>query len=226
MPSDSDGSSRIVVALDGMDGAEMFALVTRLRGRVWGWKVNDGLLDGGAASLEWLKGYGGLFLDPKLHDIPNTVHNQVRRLVVAGADLITCHASGGLEMLRAAVDAGGERILGVTALTSLGDDDLDRIYGVSRVGIVSNLAGIALDAGCWGVVCAAGDLVRVPAGLRTVVPGYRPQGLLPGDDQKVTGGSREVRGATLVVVGRPITRAADPVQVVDQINADLATDTH
>jgi orotidine-5'-phosphate decarboxylase len=213
--------SRVIVALDGMGPGPMFELARRLAGRVWGFKVNDGLLEGGAPGVSWLRDYGKLFLDPKLHDIPNTVRNQVRRLVDAGADLITCHASGGLEMLRAAVEAGGDRILGVTALTSLSGPDLDEVYGLGRAEVVFNLAGIARRAGCWGIVCAPTDLGVIGDGLRTVTPGYRPRGLLPDDDQKNVGGAAAVRGATLVVVGRPITGAADPVAATEEINAQL-----
>jgi len=218
--------SRIVVALDGMTRQQMLHLAEALLGRVWGFKVNDGLFDHGAAALSWLKEYGNLFLDAKLHDIPNTVRHQAKRLVDAGADLITCHASGGGEMLRAAVEAAPGRVLAITVLTSMSTDDLNLVYGgyeeLRRQDVVRNLLEVARSADIWGVVCSPQDLDVLPHGVRAVTPGYRPRGQLdPRDDQKAIGGAREAARAALVVVGRPITQAADPVQAADAINAEL-----
>lgn len=213
--------SRIIVALDGMTTEQMFELAVRLKGKVWGFKVNDAILENGVKSLEWLKDYGNLFLDPKLYDIPNTVKNQVRRMIDVGADLITCHISGGLEMLEAAVETGGDRILGVTVLTSMSHHDTNIIYKDSRAMLVAKMSILAKQTGCWGVVCAPTDLEYVANSLPTVTPGFRPAGLLANDDQKNVGGATEVQNSTLVVIGRPITQAFDPIIAVDEINAQL-----
>lgn len=219
--------SRIIVALDGMKTEEMFNLANELRDKVWGFKVNDAILEGGVKNLEWLKDYGNIFLDPKLHDIPNTVKNQVRRMVDVGADLITCHTSGGLEMLQAAVEIGGDRILGVTVLTSLSDSDMYKVYGgdgggdLFRLDLVAKLASIAQQAACWGIVCAPTDLAYIPSEVRTVTPGFRPKGLLANDDQKHVGGADDAKKATLIVIGRPITQAENPSQAAGEINAQL-----
>ena len=216
--------SRIIVALDGMDQHAMWNLASKLNGLVWGFKANDAILESGVKDLEWLTSFGKLFLDPKLLDIPNTVKNQVRRMVNSGADLITVHASGGQEMMTAAVQEGGNRILGVTVLTSMSDTEVGFVYSDLRSNVVGRLAHSAHKAGCWGVVCAPGDLAWVPQGCNTVVPGFRPHGLVKGDDQKNIGGGDDVKLATLVVVGRPITQAEDPVKAAVSINELLKKD--
>jgi orotidine-5'-phosphate decarboxylase len=222
--------SRIVVALDNMTAPQMLDLAKQLSGKVWGFKVNDALLEFGTSIIAQLKPFGKVFADPKLHDIPNTVANGVDRLVLAGADLITVHASGGVDMMWKAMEAGGPRILAVTILTSMTSQDIEAVYGVRdaafhddsvRHNMVARFAEMAMGANCWGVVCAAGDLPHVPAHIKTVVPGFRPKGLVAGDDQKNIGGFKEVKNATLVVVGRPITMAHDPVAVVDEFNKNL-----
>lgn len=225
--------SKIIVALDGLTIKGMMELVTALSGKVWGFKVNDMLVDQGCRIIQELKPHGKVFADVKLFDIPNTVANSVSRLVKAKADLITVHASGGSEMLKAAVENGKDRdgngvILAVTVLTSMSDEEMNLIYGgryalerLNRTDIVGDLASIAQKAGVWGVVCAPGDIAHIPAGVRTVVPGFRPDGKVELDDQKNTGGFTDVEGANLIVVGRPITYANDPVAVAEAYNAVL-----
>lgn len=222
--------SKIVVALDGLDYNSAKSIVQTLEGQVWGFKVNDLLLEHGTSIISMLKHHGKVFADPKLFDIPNTVRNAVDRLVLAGADLITVHASGGIEMMWKAMEAGGPRILAVTVLTSMSPEDVEAVYGVRdaafhedsvRHNTVARLAEMAMGANCWGVVCAAGDLPHIPAGIHTVVPGFRPKGKIAGDDQKNIGGFKEVEKASLVVVGRPITMTGDPKAVVEQFNQAL-----
>src|SRR3954468_7479737 len=112
--------NEIIVALDNMEQQAALELARSLSGKVWGFKVNDLLLEYGCSIVNSLKRHGNVFADPKLHDTPNTVRNSVKRLAFAGADLITCHIAGGVKMLQAAVDeAGKAKIIGVTMLTSL-----------------------------------------------------------------------------------------------------------
>ena len=110
---------RVIVALDGMSESDAMALAERLSGSVWGFKVNDLLLHCGVPIVEKLKAYGGVFADPKLHDIPNTVKNGVSRLVSAGADILTIHASGGTAMIQAAMAARGSASGSASALTGI-----------------------------------------------------------------------------------------------------------
>lgn len=218
-------SNKLIVALDGMTFDSAIDLAHLLRDHVWGFKVNDLLIEYGVQLIRRLREYGHVFADPKLYDIPNTVTNQVTKLVQAGADLITVHASGGPTMLEAATVVGDGRILAVTVLTSFTGEDLATIYNRDRTALVSGFATLAGRAGCRGVICAATDIEGVrqlDLGLLAVMPGYRPAGKFAGDDQQVIGDSRLARLADLVVVGRPVTQAVDPVQVVVRMNTDLA----
>jgi orotidine-5'-phosphate decarboxylase len=167
-----------------------------------------------------------IFVDAKLHDIPNTVGAAIRELVRPTARIINVHALGGLEMMRAAVDSAQERaaelsltppqIFAVTILTSIAAEDLNEL-GL-RGGPGENairLAALARDAGCDGVVCSAQevrDLKRFfGEDFLTLTPGIRPAGSAHGDQQRVMTPAQAVAaGSDYLVVGRPITEAADP----------------
>jgi len=221
--------SPIVIPLDGMGRAQAVALAERLLGKVWGFKVNDLLLACGTSIVEELKGLGRVFVDAKLHDIPNTVANGVKRLASAGADLITVHASGGPAMVRAAVEqSGGAGILAVTVLTSLDDVTADEVFGSDAAGAVVRLARMAAGAGAAGIVCSPRELVTVSAmpemqGRLKVTPGIRPAWHGKADDQRrsMTPAEAITAGADLLVIGRPITGAADPVAAVERVLAEI-----
>lgn len=206
--------SNIIVALDNMRFEAAERLAQRLAGKVWGFKVNDLLY----CSQYWsprLNRYGKLMFDPKLYDIPNTVKNCMGHFVACGADFVTVHASGGPAVLRAAVEAAGDKtkIVAVTALTSYTDEDLLNIYGSSRQELVGKLALVAENCGCHGLVCATGDLEWVKERkLFKICPGIRKE-KLAGDDQVHTGLGA---GADYIVVGRPITQAEDPLKAVEE----------
>lgn len=226
------GPAPIAVALDGMREPEALALARKLSGRVWGFKINDLLLRAGTDIVPRLKHYGGVFCDPKLHDIPNTVANQVRVLAEAGADLLTLHGSGGLAMLRAAREAcpPGMRLLGVTVLTAMSGEDVERVYGRDSGSTAEILIGLAAEAGLHGIVCSPMELALADRAdsarrLLRVTPGVRPtQGTVRGDDQqRVQTPAEALRlGANLLVIGRPITAASDPAQAVDAILAEIS----
>ena len=158
-----------------------------------------------------------LFLDLKLHDIPNTVAGAVSAARELGVDYLTVHASGGPEMLRAAADpAGALRILAVTLLTHLDEAALARLdlpgTGAARV---ASWADLAEDAGCAGIVCSPLETAelraRHPAPFLLVTPGIR-LAQEPSDDQRRTASPADAlaAGADLLVIGRPLTRAPDP----------------
>ncbi|MDZ7733455.1 MAG: orotidine-5'-phosphate decarboxylase [Acidimicrobiia bacterium] len=169
-----------------------------------------------------------VFLDLKMHDIPTTVEKSARVAGAFGVSYLTLHAHGGVSMLRAGVEglrSGAERAglpapvaLAVTVLTS---DDTAPPH------IMPKRAGLAAEAGCGGIVCAAADLDEarhlVPR-LRRVVPGVRPAGSSP-DDQARVARPRDAldRGADLLVVGRPVTRAEDPVAAADALVRELTS---
>lgn len=215
--------SKIIVALDGMTLARAQELATAAQGKVWGFKVNDLLFDAGVVCISSLRNFGNVMADPKLYDIGNTIANGVKKLYSAGANLITVHASAGPTGLKAANEAATHaKILAITVLTSMPDDEMERIYHVKeRHALVREFATIAKDAGC-GIVCAAPDLEQLDDIDLKVVPGYRGIAV-KGDDQVHTGGSdTDWSEATYVVVGRPITQAEDPIAAINKINEDLS----
>lgn len=171
-----------------------------------------------------------LFLDLKYHDIPNTVAGAVRAAVGAiGPWLINVHASGGPAMLKAAADAAegsGSNVIAVTLLTSLDADDLAAvgIAGPVERRVVA-LARLAQAQGCKGVVCAASEIAAIRAecgkDFLLVVPGIRPAGADVGDQKRVmTPRTALELGADVLVIGRPITAAADPAAAAAAIAAE------
>jgi orotidine-5'-phosphate decarboxylase len=170
-----------------------------------------------------------VFLDLKLHDIPNTVEGAARSAARSGASLLTVHASGGPRMVEAAVrGAGGKlRILAVTVLTSIGEEELARIglSGPAETAVV-RLARLAAGAGAGGLVCSPLEVAAVRAavgpGPLLVVPGVRPPGADKGDQARVATPAEAVRaGADVLVLGRPLRDAADPARAARDIAAGL-----
>ena len=220
----------IIVALDDMSEHEAVSLARQLVGLVWGFKVNDLLLNVGADIVPRLKSYGNVFCDPKLYDIPNTVANQVRILSAAGADLITIHCSGGTEMMRAAIKAreGKAKLLGVTILTAMDGATCESVYHQDVPDQISLFAGQALEAGLDGIICAPTDLGLIDTvdpdhKLWRVTPGVRPDWHTKPDDQKrpMTPQEAWTGGAELLVIGRPITGAEDPAKACGRIVEEL-----
>ncbi|MDH4226033.1 MAG: orotidine-5'-phosphate decarboxylase [Deltaproteobacteria bacterium] len=232
----------LIIALDGMEESQALALARELapltaQGPLWGFKVNDLLLRCGVQIIRRLKTHGRVFADPKLYDIPNTVANQVALLADSGADLITLHCSGGPDMLLAArqaaqnVSAGsGEKpgLLGVTVLTAMNDATTQTVYGQNAAPTVEKLAGLALAAGLDGIVCSPLELALMDRldprrALLRVTPGVRPADYaIPDDQQRVmTPAAAMKHGADLLVVGRPVTGAADPVAACLALGREL-----
>lgn len=173
-----------------------------------------------------------VFLDLKLHDIPNTVAGAMKALAPIGAAIINVHASGGVAMMRAAAEAARTverpaKVIAVTVLTSLEDRDLPRI-GVSATALdqAVRLAALAKEAGLDGVVCSPLEIAAVRAAcgpkFMIVTPGVRPTGGKLGDQKRVMTPKQAVEaGADILVIGRPITAAADPVRAARDIAAEL-----
>ena len=170
-----------------------------------------------------------VFLDLKLHDIPNTVEGAARSAAASGASLLTVHASGGAEMVRAAVRGAGPRVrvLGVTVLTSLDEAALASVglAGPAEAAVV-RLARLAVAAGAGGIVCSPHEVAAVRAavgaGPLLVVPGVRPPGAARGDQARVATPAEAVRaGADVVVIGRPLREGGDPAAAARAIAAAL-----
>jgi orotidine-5'-phosphate decarboxylase len=220
----------VFVALDTTDLDYARELAERVRGSVGGLKLG----------LEFFSAHGpdgvrafqdcGLpvFLDLKFHDIPNTVAGACRAAAGLGVSILNVHAQGGAAMLRAAMDATksinpATKVIAVTMLTSLGDEDLPSVGLAPPVGDqVLRLASLAQQCGLDGVVCSAHEIARLRAelgaGFLLVVPGIRPAGSAVGDQKRVMGPVEAVKaGASVLVIGRPITGAADPALAAREI---------
>ena len=223
-----------IVALDRPQWSDAQRLAEQLAGRAAFYKVGLELFAGeGPAVVRELVAHGRrVFLDLKLHDIPNTVAGAARSAAGLGAELLTVHASGGAAMVRAAVDAAAEssggrtRVLAVTVLTSLAADRLPASFSrhVALSDVVLGLAEEALGAGAGGLVCSgaeAGMLRRrfgavSAGGPLLVVPGTRPAGAEAQDQARVvTPGKALAAGADWLVVGRAVTSAKDPALAWD-----------
>jgi orotidine-5'-phosphate decarboxylase len=225
---------RLAVALDFPSAAEALNLVERLEGSCQWFKVGMELYyAAGNGFVETLRARGfNVFLDLKLHDIPNTVAGAVRSVTGVGASLLTIHAGGGAAMMAAAAEAaavpGAPRLLAVTVLTSM---DAGQLAGVGVAGSpaeqVLRLAKLAHGAGINGMVCSPEEVADLREELgpeaMLAIPGIRPAGSDVGDQRRVaTAGEAIARGASMLVVGRPITRAIDPAAAARAILDEIA----
>jgi len=170
----------------------------------------------------------GLFLDLKLHDIPATVAGAARAVADLDPNFLTVHAGGGPDMIRAAADAlPSTRIAAVTVLTSLSGADLDRIglAGPPEAAVV-RLARLAVEAGARALVCSPQEVAAVravvPSDITLITPGVRPATGSTDDQKRVATPQVALRdGADLLVIGRPITAAADPGAAARELAAEL-----
>lgn len=225
--------NRLIAALDVPSRAEADAFVQSLRGEPSWVKIGLELFcsEGPTIVRDYAARGLAIMLDLKLHDIPETVARATRSVAKLGAGLLTVHAGGGKAMLAAAVKATrdtGTKILAVTVLTSLDDEDLTQIGANGPVGeLVRRRADLAISAGCDGVVASPQEVAAIrknaPPGLLIVTPGVRPAGAAVGDQKRVmTAAEARKAGADLVVVGRPLRDAAEPWTVAQQIVRELA----
>jgi len=226
----TDPRDRLIVALDVPGVPEAEALIERLGDAATFYKIGYRLAyAGGLALAERLVARGSkVFLDLKLHDIGNTVEEGVRALTDLGATFLTVHAYP--QTMRAAIrgrGANGPKILAVTVLTSYDDADAAEAgYALPVAELVARRAGQAAEAGIDGIVCSAAEAEAVRARIGTdraiVTPGIRPAGAEAGDQQRVmTPGAARRIGIDHVVVGRPITQAANPRAVAQGIVAEM-----
>lgn len=222
--------SPIFVAIDTPDLGRASALAEAVRGHAGGLKLGlEFFAAQGPEGVRRIAAFGlPLFLDLKLHDIPNTVGRAVEALVPLEPAILTVHAAGGRAMLAAARAAApaATKVVGVTVLTSLDQDDL------AAAGVdgnpseqVERLATLARDSGIDGIVCSGAEVAAArshwPAGF-FVVPGVRPEGGDAGDQKRVVTPRQALSdGASVLVIGRPITGAADPARAIGEIAASL-----
>ncbi len=213
--------ARLFVALTSESGSDAAALAAPLRGLPLGFKIGLELFTRlGPRLVEDLVEAGfDVFLDLKFHDIPHTVAGAVRSACALGPSIVNVHASGGMEMMRAAAAASEgmpTRIIAVTVLTSLDRGDLELLGSSLDPGsVVPRLARAAREAGLAGVVCSPLEASAVRkecgGGFLIVTPGIRPGGSPLGDQKRVaTAAEAVLAGADVLVVGRPVTGAPDP----------------
>lgn len=227
--------SPIVVALDYPTMAQSIEMAKRLDPSQCRVKVGKELYTtAGPAILDALHGLGfEIFLDLKFHDIPNTVANAVSVAAKAGVWMVNVHASGGRRMMEASANAlqqlpnNNTLLIAVTVLTSMDQSDLVEIgIDATPEQHVKRLAALAKSSGMDGVVCSAQESKMLSTELGKdfvlVTPGIRPTGSDQGDQKRImTPTEAMAAGSHYLVMGRPITQAADPIAVLTQANADL-----
>jgi orotidine-5'-phosphate decarboxylase len=229
-----DPRQRLIVALDVSTAAAAQKIVAALGDSALTYKVGMQLYtaEGPQVVRDLVASGRRVFLDLKYHDIPNTVGAAVTEAAKLGVSMLTVHSSGSGKMLRAAVDAAKARpelmVLAVTVLTSMDENDLEKIgiRGTVEDSVV-RLATIALANGCQGVVASAREASTLRAELgdafAIVTPGVRPPGGTVGDQVRVVTPAEAVAsGASHIVVGRPITEAADPAAEATAILGQIA----
>lgn len=232
-------SDRIFCALDTIDVEAAVELSKQLQGTVGGVKLGlEFYCANGAKGFEAVAKTGmPIFLDLKFHDIPNTVAGAIRAVAPLQPSILTIHTQGGPEMMRRAAETAAEEaaklggskpwVVGVTILTSLDDDDLTKMAVRHSTEVqVPLLANLANDSGLDGIVCSPKEIALVRANLgeefKLVVPGIRPAGSAAGDQKRVmTPADAVSAGASVLVIGRPITQADDPAVAAQAIANSL-----
>tara|TARA_B100001989_G_C24473629_1_gene430568 strand:+ start:54 stop:761 length:708 start_codon:yes stop_codon:yes gene_type:complete len=221
----------IILALDVNSLTKAQSIVSDLKNYIGGIKIG----------MEFFNSFGPegvrdiskfdipIFLDLKLHDIPITIYKTIKTLMELDIAIINVHASGGRDMLEAAVKARDEsdnkstKLIAVTVLTSLDDNDIKEIgYRENSEGLVLRLASLAKDSGLDGVVCSAKEISLIKEKLGKdfilVVPGIRLKDDNKNDQKRLTSPKNAIdSGADLLVIGRPITDSKDPLKAIDNI---------
>ncbi len=229
---------KIIIALDVKNKEEARKVLESLpEARVF--KVGLELFTAeGPGMIDLVKSYGKeVFLDLKLHDIPNTVAGAVRAAVKHGVSMLTLHTSGGREMMKKAVETARETaekenkplplLLGVTVLTSLKDDDLKEIgFSAGTREQVLRLARLATEAGIEGLVCSPQeiDLLRAELGqeIKIITPGIRPAWAEAQDQKRIMTPAEAIKkGADFLVIGRPVTQAQPPAEAFARVVREL-----
>ncbi len=234
--------TQVFCALDTATLADARVLLEKISGLPLGLKVGLELfVNEGPDVVDRMREYVGpdnpIFLDLKLHDIPNTVAGAVRAAVRCRSDFLTVHTSGGKDMMKRALDAASEesakrkwrapKILGVTVLTHMDESDLAAVgQQTPAAAQVERLAKLAEESGLHGMVCSPLEIATLRKALKPstllVVPGIRPAGFDAGDQKRVMTPPEAAKfGADFLVIGRPITQAADPAKAARDILESL-----
>jgi orotidine-5'-phosphate decarboxylase len=230
----TDISSKIIVALDYPEAAPALELAARLSPLLCRLKVGKELFTAtGPQLLEQLMRRGfEVFLDLKFHDIPNTAAQACKAAAALGVWMVNVHGMGGRKMMEAAKEAVAQaehppKLIAVTVLTSMAQEDLAELGILATPAeMVLRLAKLAQDSGLDGVVCSAQEAatLRRECGdaFCLVTPGIRPADAQADDQQRImTPRAALENGASYLVIGRPITRAPDPLRALQEISKDI-----
>jgi orotidine-5'-phosphate decarboxylase len=228
-------TSPVIVALDYATAAEALAFAKKVSPDRCRLKVGKELFTAeGPQLVRQLVEQGfDVFLDLKFHDIPNTVAGACAAAAKLGVWMINVHTLGGSKMMQAARDAVAQSdhkplLIGVTILTSMGVADLHEVGLPGQpLDNVEKLAQLAMDSGLDGVVCSPQEVTplrqRLPESFKLVTPGIRPAGSATGDQTRIMTPAEAVQaGSSYLVIGRPITQAADPMQALTAVEQELA----
>jgi orotidine-5'-phosphate decarboxylase len=229
---------KLIVALDVAAADHALRLARQLRGHVGLFKIGPELFtaEGPVLVRKFVDQGVGVFLDLKLHDIPNTVRGAARSAARLGVKMITVHASGGAAMMQAAIEGAGEgaistappRVLGVSVLTSLSNADLAAMGWIETAGAAAmRLACLAQESGLCGVVASPHEAATIRqkcgGGFAIVTPGIRPAAAARDDQARAGTPEAAIRaGADYLVVGRPVTQSADPAAAAEAITEEIA----
>lgn len=231
---------KLALALDNVSsGDELRRLVKSTRKSVGVYKIGlEQFTRFGPSVLEIVRNEDRkIFLDLKFHDIPNTVAKAVNSACELGVNYMTIHTQGGVAMMQAAAEAASKaksdvcpKIIGVTLLTSIGANALSQelAIGMDTNTYVRHLATLAIISKLNGIVCSAADLPAIkdilPPNFVVITPGIRPAGAAIGDQARVATPKEALQnGATLLVVGRPITAAKDPAEAAEKILEEICS---
>jgi orotidine-5'-phosphate decarboxylase len=230
-----NASDKLILALDTNDSQEALAWVDRFQGRIGTFKIGLELFSAHGPDLvrEVRKRKAEVFLDLKLHDIPNTVSRAVECAAQLEVRFLTLHALGGRGMLSAAADAVSSHpettLLAVTVLTHLSDDDLNEMgFDHTASGEATQLARMAQKSGIHGLVCSALEAPYMrqflPHDFKLITPGIRPLGSDSQDQARIATPSEALKnGSDFLVIGRPILAVPDPDAALDSILAECET---
>jgi orotidine-5'-phosphate decarboxylase len=224
-------NSPIILALDGVPYERAIELARRLSGLVWGFKVNDLFVGCGPSIANELLQWGNVMLDLKVYDIPNTAANIGKKIAtnMPGVQIVTAHAHGGSEMLKALSKELPGKVAAVTVLTSFSEEQYQSLTATKRniKEQVELLAAISFGCDCGYVVCSGQELETLKHGgngCKFIIPGIRPKWHMKPDDQKRTMTPKEAiqSGASLLVIGRPILEAENPEKAAQLTNEEIA----
>lgn len=221
----------IILAVDNLDFCVTEELLRRFERYIYAVKMHALLDRSGPGVIRYLKNRGAkrVWIDAKLYDTPKAVHQRASAFAANGADILSVHASGGVKMMTAAKNAFPKgKVWGVTALTSLDDEEVTEIYNRETASeLVERLAHLVVTAGLDGLVCSgeeAGSIWTRPkfAGLEIVCPGVRSDGVGRGSQKRVvTPAQALLNGATFIVVDSQISGAADPIAAFEKLVEEI-----